>query len=175
MGKGGDGVGIDALAKLALARVNVLGADADASNVDDPLRAQARNLIQRFMDEAFYLLENGTPQVRQGLIKAIVPSLIRALREEHKVSDEVTEMRQEMNALMAVVRERITGAGSVIDTALIPEDMPQGATLPLDAEPLLDRRGLPVKPPPVIRRPQSRGADHSMHRGQGKERDRDGT
>lgn len=150
---------------------------ATSSNESDPLRNEARDLISLMLKRTRYLLEEGTPQVQTTLLRSVVPTLLRALKEEQKVSDEIERMRETQMQLMALVRASLQGGGDIAHVSIkgendVAEDEPQelskGATVALDGVGDTipgginagvdsgDHRGSPIRPPDVLRVPASR-------------------
>lgn len=131
-------------------------ADLAALDDNDPLRERARNLIARLMDETEKLLTTSTPAVKATLIRSTVPQLVRALREERKESDELVEMRRQLQELQAAwaqtILERQAGAEPGMDSApASTATTPDGPPMPLG-----------MLRPPKLEIPQSmkRGPDN---------------
>lgn len=115
----------------------IAAADLQSLPDNDPLRTKARNLIGQLLDEAEFLLNNATPAIRAGLIRSVVPSLVRALKEEHSASDEMVQMREEVRALMAAATSGMGGGAPQPQSGTVPTDNPDP-----DAQPV--PRPLPV-------------------------------
>lgn len=73
--------------------------------VDDPqIKTMVKGLAMDALREAKDILENGTPQVKQNLIRVLMPALVASLKETNS-GDGLEELRKTQNALFASVRD----------------------------------------------------------------------
>lgn len=94
--------------------------EAATSEIRDEYRALAKEMV----DEARKILRTGTPQLKQSLLKSVVPTVIRdSLQEKHEDEDLKT-MKTRLDALMDEIRAGIGTRPVVAPEEDIPEDEP---------------------------------------------------
>lgn len=62
------------------------------------LQTRVGEFVDEILDEAMYMVQNGTPKMKADLINKLVPHLVRQLADKAE-DDEVKAMRAEMNEL----------------------------------------------------------------------------
>jgi hypothetical protein len=91
-------------------KADPIGEVAAAIVADDPqIRARMQKLVNALIDDAFHILKYGTPIERAGLMKQVVPALLRSMRG----ADANASERQELDAyerMMAMMRDDDVGA-----------------------------------------------------------------
>lgn len=85
------GVPVDTLLERGISR-----ARSDSS--DEVLATLGSVLMRRAVEEALYLLDQGTPQVKTTIIGRVMPALV-ALMTEDEAAASVEKMRGELDAL----------------------------------------------------------------------------
>lgn len=72
---------------------------------DDPqIKTMVKALAMDALRECQDILHNGTPQVKQGLIRVLMPALVASLKETPS-GDGLEELRKTQNALFASIRD----------------------------------------------------------------------
>lgn len=88
----------------------------------DETRAAVDRFIESALDEASYILQNGTPEVKAALFKSIMPLLQRRLEGESE-SEQLSKVKAAQNALMAELRDSLIPSRKFAAPDLpIPED-----------------------------------------------------
>lgn len=72
-------------------------------STDDELAEKARALAHKAIRIANDYLDNGSPRMQLDVIKSIMPAIGRGMTEKGEDA-ELTEMRKQLDALMALVR-----------------------------------------------------------------------
>lgn len=72
------------------------------------LQEDLSDFVNFVLDEAYDLLENGTPKSKEAIILKLIPHLVRQMHEKTD-DEEMAEMRREMEALKAHHRDSIGG------------------------------------------------------------------
>lgn len=71
---------------------------------DKDLRVQVRKLAWAMLNEAYEILNHGTPQAKMALIQRLVPPMMRALGEEDQSGRGIDELRQEFRDVLSEVK-----------------------------------------------------------------------
>lgn len=88
---------------------------------DDELKGRVRGFVNSCLDEAEQLLSYGTPQTKAGVIRTVMPALVKVLGEE-KQGDEMAVLRNEVEQMFAEVRSGI--GNPVAEKAEEPDEAP---------------------------------------------------
>lgn len=71
---------------------------------DQDLRLHVRKLAWAMVNEAYEILNHGTPAARMAIIQRLVPPMMRALGEEDQSGRGIDELRQEFRDVLHEVR-----------------------------------------------------------------------
>jgi hypothetical protein len=70
---------------------------------DDELRVRVRRLANMTLDAYEHMMLHGTPQVKTGLMRSMIPALVKELREE-KEDDSIVALRTQVEAMNRQMR-----------------------------------------------------------------------
>lgn len=93
---------------------------------DPQLRARVSRLIDSMLDHAEHLLDTAPANIRAGLIRGILPSVVKELRDKQDDA-EIKKLRVEMTALMGEIRSQ---------TAQRPAITVESLSMPVDGPPI---------------------------------------
>lgn len=126
----------------------------------DETRAAVDRFITAALDEAAYVLENGTPEVKATLFKTIMPVLQRRLEGESE-SEQLAKVRAAQDELMAELRLSLIPSLGDHQQTVVPEDtaLPPTASTPAATAPTTSPTARPkrVKTPDPGEPPARRG------------------
>lgn len=88
--------------------VNALAAAVVAQ--DEELRERVRRIANMTLDAYEQMMQTGTPAVKTGLMRSMIPALVKELREE-KEDDSIVALRMQVEAMNRQMRADV-GKGS---------------------------------------------------------------
>lgn len=82
-----------------------LGSIVTAYGTDDEeVRSRVRDFIFMVLDEAEAMMHEGSPPVKQGVMRSMMPHIARLAARKDEESDELVRLRNQMEELRREVR-----------------------------------------------------------------------
>jgi hypothetical protein len=99
---------------------------SDPLNLEAQLAARIERLTLRVLDDLEWQMVNAPPAARRDLLKSVIPALFR---DKEASSDELADMRDQLNALHAQTRTELYATPTSAVEQPTPTLLP---TIPLD-------------------------------------------
>lgn len=104
--------------------VGVAEAIGQTAATDPEIKARVKDLAMMVLDEVEEALETGAPMTKSQLVRSFLPYLIRSMQDK-KESEELAELRADMERLRNEIREATYPEGEIIRVT-VGEDRPVG-------------------------------------------------
>lgn len=89
---------------------------------EDEVAAKFNDLMIATLNEAMYLLKNGSPDYQMQMIKATMPSISKTLDTDVEATS-ITELRQRQQDMMAGIIEQLKpDVRAIVEAEVIVED-----------------------------------------------------